>query len=62
MTPMRMVSLAPNALVEARAVRPLAMRKLRRLVWNDMALLFFIPVDITNENVSRGVNPGREKD
>src|SRR5258706_15949905 len=36
-TPMRRVSLAPRTRVEARAVSPLAMIKLRRLSWCGMA-------------------------
>jgi hypothetical protein len=39
MTPTRILSLAPRARVELSAVRPLAMRKLRRVGFRDMALL-----------------------
>ena len=37
MTPMRSVSLAPRTRVEARAVNPVAMMKLRRFMEVDMA-------------------------
>src|ERR1700677_327224 len=38
MTPTRRMSFAPRTLVEARAVSPLAMRKLRRFGLKDMVL------------------------
>ena len=48
MTPMRRVSFAPSTLVEARAVSPLAIRKLRRLGLSDMALCPFVPAIIVD--------------
>src|ERR1700685_226581 len=49
MTPTRRVSFAPRTLVEARAVSPLAMRKLRRFGLKDMALLSICPDDLISE-------------